>query len=141
LKLNLKTSNPKMIQLFYVGLGGCLGAIARYLTCKYITSFYQTVSFPLGTFIVNVVGSFLIGILSSYVSFQLPSQNEFYKFFLITGVLGGFTTFSAFSLETILLLQSGAYSSAFYYVASSLLFCFIGTALGIYIYNQCLMHH
>jgi CrcB protein len=88
--------------------------------------------FPLGTLIVNVVGSFLIGLLAGYFAFR-PGIDQHMRLFLTTGILGGFTTFSAFSLDAALLVERHAYGLAAAYVlgsiAASLLALFFGLAL------------
>ena len=89
-------------------------------------------SFPFGTLIVNVVGSFLMGLLAGYFLFR-PSIGQHMRLFLTTGVLGGFTTFSAFSLDAALLVERHAYGLAAGYVvgsvAASVAALFIGLAL------------
>ena len=89
-------------------------------------------SFPFGTLIVNVVGSFLMGLLAGYFLFR-PGIGQHMRLFLTTGVLGGFTTFSAFSLDAALLVERHAYGLAAGYVvgsvAASVAALFIGLAL------------
>ena len=88
--------------------------------------------FPFGTLIVNVVGSFAIGLLAGYFAFR-PGIPQDLRLFLTTGILGGFTTFSAFSLDTALLVERHAYALAAAYVlgsvAAGLLALFLGLAL------------
>jgi CrcB protein len=88
--------------------------------------------FPFGTLIVNVVGSFLIGALAGYFAFR-PGIGQHLRLFLTTGVLGGFTTFSAFSLDTALLIERHAYGAAAGYmvgsVAASVAALFFGLAI------------
>jgi CrcB protein len=88
--------------------------------------------FPLGTLIVNIAGSFLMGLLAGYFAFR-PGINQHMRLFLTTGVLGGFTTFSAFSLDTALLLERHALGLAAGYVvgsvAASLSALFFGLAI------------
>jgi CrcB protein len=88
--------------------------------------------FPLGTLIVNIAGSFLIGLLAGYFAFR-PGIDQHLRLFLTTGILGGFTTFSAFSLDTALLVERHAYALAAGYavgsVAVSLLALFLGLSL------------
>jgi CrcB protein len=74
--------------------------------------------FPFGTLIVNVVGSFAIGLLAGYFAFR-PGIDQHMRLFLTTGILGGFTTFSAFSLDAALLIERHAYAMAAAYVAGS----------------------
>jgi CrcB protein len=88
--------------------------------------------FPLGTLIVNVLGSFLIGLFAGYFAFR-PGIGQHLRLFLTTGLLGGFTTFSAFSLDTALLVERHSYAIAAGYVVgsvfASLVALFIGLAL------------
>jgi CrcB protein len=74
--------------------------------------------FPTGTLIVNIVGSFVMGLLAGYFAFR-PGISQHFRLFLTTGILGGFTTFSAFSLDTALLVERHAYATAAGYVAGS----------------------
>lgn len=89
-----------------VGLGGCLGSIARYLTSVLIHRLFNQPSFPYATLVVNVSGCLLIGLLGG-----LAEQNRLLRpgmrLFLVVGLLGGFTTFSAFSYETLTLADNG----------------------------------
>jgi CrcB protein len=88
--------------------------------------------FPYGTLVVNVVGSFAMGLLAGYFAFR-PGMGQHFRLFLTTGVLGGFTTFSAFSLDTALLVERHAYGLAAGYavgsVAASLSALFLGLAM------------
>ena len=103
-----------------VGLGGMLGAVARYQIGGAIL--HQTVAwrFPLGTFIVNIAGCFLIGLLAA-----LAEHRDFFsadvRLFLFTGLLGGFTTFSAFGLESLFLIRRGDVAVAALYAVASVL--------------------
>ncbi|WP_162166804.1 fluoride efflux transporter CrcB [Campylobacter fetus] len=114
--------------IFYIGFGGALGAILRSLTNGFISKIFPNLAFPLGTLSVNVIGGFFIGFLMSLASNIHMDINL--KSFLVTGFLGGLTTFSTFSYENMLLLQSGNYTNAFLNIASnlflSLLFCYFG---------------
>jgi CrcB protein len=88
--------------------------------------------FPYGTLIVNVAGSFLMGLFAGYFAFR-PGVDQHMRLFLTTGILGGFTTFSAFSLDTMLLIERNRYALAAGYAAGSVAFSvaalFIGLAL------------
>jgi len=88
--------------------------------------------FPFGTFIVNVAGSFLMGLLAGYFAFR-PGIAQHMRLFLITGILGGFTTFSAFSLDTALMVERHSYGMAAGYAVGSVAACvsalFFGLAL------------
>ena len=86
--------------------------------------------FPIGTFSVNVLGSFFIGGLYVYLS-ERPDLSEASRHLLITGFLGALTTFSTFSLETLLLLEQGHYNTALFNVLGSVTLCLGSTFLGI----------
>ena len=108
--------------ILFVGLGGAAGSILRYLvsvlTGRMMSSIHP---FPIGTFIVNMVGCLLVGcLLGVFEQRQLVDSQL--KFLLITGFCGGFTTFSAFSAETIRLFESGHIILGILYVIISVLF-------------------
>ncbi len=114
-----------MSGLLWVGVGGALGAMARYS----LGLLFAAQSFPWATLTINVVGSFIIGAVWSLCG----EQNWFLqwgKSFLIVGLLGGFTTFSAFSLETLQLLNSGRLAAAGGYIMASVGLCLMGVWLG-----------
>lgn len=117
--------------LFLIGTGGLIGSIARYLTASYFTKVFPS-AFPYGTFVVNIVGCLIIGVifgLSERFSWLTPE----WRFFLATGICGGFTTFSSFAYENIKLIQEGNFLVfAGYSIASfalGLLAVFIGLTL------------
>ena len=116
-----------MFNLILVATGGALGAVLRYLLTNISKSFF--VSSIYGTISVNIVGSFLIGyFITSEIGNKL-SEN-FIKFFLIIGLLGSFTTFSAFSYEVVDLINSKKYFTSFTYIFISLFICIISVYLG-----------
>ncbi len=119
-----------MKNILLIGIGGGLGSIARYLCQKGVALVYPH-SFPWGTFAVNVIGCFLIGIFWG-MSFR-PSfaANESWKLFLMTGLCGGYTTFSAFSLEGIGLIKEQRLGLFFLYIAGSVLLGLLATYLGM----------
>jgi CrcB protein len=93
-----------MRNLLFVGIGGFLGAVLRYLVSGGIQNLSHRIDFPYGTLVVNIVGCFLIGVLSQLVELQFEITAEL-RLLLMVGVLGSFTTYSTFSNETITLLQ------------------------------------
>jgi fluoride exporter len=101
-----------------IALGGAAGSVLRYLMVSAIGA-------PLGTAAVNVVGSFAIGVL-----FVLIARAD-WQLFLMTGVLGGFTTFSAFSLDAVKLVEQGQTVQAAIYVLGSVALSLLATALGV----------
>ena len=110
--------------------GGGLGAGLRAALGHWVANNIAS-AFPLGTFAVNVVGSFAIGIISIVLADRMI-QADWMRLFLITGLLGGFTTFSSFSLETVNLIQNGRAVLATGYIAASVIVCVGGAMAGIY---------
>jgi len=116
------------VALFWVALGGACGASLRYLLVKFLSG--GMLNFPLGTLVANVSGSFLIGFLAG--SFFLGEKiNTDAKLFFQTGVLGAFTTFSAFSLETLQLWQSGNAKTAAINIVLNVGLCLLAVVLGM----------
>jgi CrcB protein len=117
------------MQWLAIALGGALGSVLRFAAVSYITPLFNA-RFPVGTFAVNLLGSFLIGV--AYVALvektTLPVE---WRLFFMTGVLGGFTTFSAFSLEMLQLGQQGHWLNALFYAASSVIAGLFMAYLGI----------
>lgn len=116
--------------ILFVGIGGAIGSMARYGT--YLLTGNR--SFPLGTFAVNIIGSFIIGIvLAAGLKNEAFAQN--WKVFLAAGFCGGFTTFSAFTAENMQLLQNGKYMLCLVYIISSILLGITAAWLGFKIVN------
>lgn len=113
-----------MKHLLLVGLGGGLGAMARYKLGGWILHVTPTWKFPASTFAVNVLGCLVAGLLAAYVERRDAFGPET-RLFLFTGILGGFTTFSAFGLETVYLLRRGETAVA---IANVLLSALVGIA-------------
>jgi CrcB protein len=115
-------------KLLAVLAGAGLGGVARYAAGTWIMSKYGG-RFPLGTFLINVTGSFLIGILMTLFTERLhPHPN--WRLFLVVGVLGGFTTFSSFEYETYQSVRDGEHWMGLLYVGISLLVGYAGVWLG-----------
>ena len=112
-----------------VGLGGGLGSMARYLCQRWFSIQYMH-SFPWGTFTVNIAGCLLIGLLWG-ISFRSFESNESWKLFLMAGICGGFTTFSAFTLEGIGLIKENKMGMFFAYIAGSVLLGLLATFIGM----------
>jgi fluoride exporter len=113
--------------VFLVFVGGGAGAVLRYVA-GIGAVLLMGAAFPYGTLFVNVTGSFMIGFFAPVLS--ASSGEDGLRLLLITGVLGGFTTFSAFSLETLHLVQRGDAALALAYCAASLMLSFAAVALG-----------
>lgn len=118
-----------MKNILLVGLGGSIGSIARYLMQKWFASNYMQ-AFPWGTFAVNIIGCFLIGLFWG-LNFKSFDNNESWKLFLMTGLCGGFTTFSALTLEGIVLIKDQKLVLFFSYVAASVVLGLLATYIGI----------
>ncbi len=110
--------------------GGGLGAGLRAALGQWVATNVAS-AFPLGTFTVNVIGSFAIGV-ASVVLADRAIQADWIRVFLMTGFLGGFTTFSSFSIETVHLIQNGRAALAASYIAASVILCVGGAMAGIY---------
>jgi len=110
-----------MRQIFLVGLGGCIGSIARYKLSGFVLHHTLDWRFPLGTFVVNIVGCVVAGLVAGLVERQEWFSPDA-RIFLLSGLLGGFTTFSAFGVDTVFLLRRGELGLSLAYVASSVLF-------------------
>jgi len=114
-----------------VAIGGALGSVLRYLIHTQSAHWFGS-DFPYGTLLVNVAGSLLIGFLSFMLVHRLNVPEEV-RLTLLVGFLGGFTTFSTFSLETIHLMQQGnflgAFGNVFLSIGLCLLACFLGMSL------------
>lgn len=106
-----------MRNLIYIFLGGGAGSVFRFLISNYTQKLWNYNAFPLGTFLVNMTGCFLIGILSAY---YMKTDNTI-KYLLITGLCGGYTTFSTFSAENFSLWQNSNYSMLIFYAVGSLI--------------------
>lgn len=112
-----------------VGLGGALGAAMRHGVSRFAVAQWGA-AFPVGTLLVNVVGSFAMGLLAGLFLARAGAA-EGWRLFLTTGVLGGFTTFSAFSLEAALMWQRSDYRDLFAYVTGSVLLSILALLLGL----------
>ncbi len=110
-----------------IGAGSFLGGVSRYLISQFVQAKFLS-TFPFGTFVVNITGCLLIGLV-----FGLSERGNIspeWRLFLATGFLGGFTTFSAFSNETIAMLRDGQLLSAATYVGASVLVGLVATFIG-----------
>jgi len=119
--------------IFAIAFGGAVGALARHYVAGTIAKALGHGGFPYGTFAVNIVGSLLMGLLVTAFAMKFEASQEL-RGFLTVGLLGSFTTFSAFSLEGALLIQRGDWQGAALYMVGSLvlgvLFLFAGMWLG-----------
>lgn len=124
-----------MTNLFYVACGGAFGACFRYGLGVWLTK--PQILFPWATWGVNLLGCFLAGIFFAF-SLKYPVLQQEARLFLMVGILGGFTTFSSFGLETFQLLRNEQFSIAFIYSASSVVLGVIVLAIGFYVFQNIL---
>jgi CrcB protein len=118
-----------MPDIVWVGLGAAIGANARFWLGQVVADRLGT-AFPYGTLIINVSGSILIGFIMTVLSDRLLVDSH-WRLFIVVGLLGGYTTFSSFSYETLALMQSGRWLPALAYISGSLLFCVAGCYIGV----------
>lgn len=111
-------------QLFWVGLGGFLGSVGRFVISGFFNRLSPTLAFPIGTLAVNILGCFLIGLLHGLAESRNMLGTDT-RIFLFIGVLGGFTTYSTFGFESLALLKDGAMLKA---SANILIHVFVGLA-------------
>lgn len=119
-----------MKTILIIGLGSFIGGVFRYL----LTMFMQNKVpgyFPYGTLMVNVIGCLLIGMVYGASSRDLMTTD--WRLFLATGVIGGFTTFSAFSYESVSLLRTGHFLNAAVYISLSVILGLLATFMGLYL--------
>lgn len=119
-----------MEKVLLVAAGGAAGAVTRYALGVQALRIWGS-AWPFGTFIVNVSGGLLMGVLAGYLAHRGGADQERLRVLLGVGVLGGFTTFSAFSLETALMVQRRAYGQAFAYTSASVLLSISALFLGL----------
>ncbi len=118
-----------MKEIIFVGAGGFIGALLRYMISLLLVKFPQF-GFPLGTFLVNIIGCIVIGFIVG-IGFDKHYNVIPIKEFVIIGILGGFTTFSTFGLESFEMLQSNQFKLFFIYVLGSVIFGLMSIRLGI----------
>ncbi|KXG76645.1 putative fluoride ion transporter CrcB [Fervidicola ferrireducens] len=122
----------KLVYLF-IALGGAAGALFRYFMSVWLNDKITTV-FPIGTLVVNLLGSFLVGLIYS-ISMNFIVPVAIFRSLIMVGFLGAFTTFSTFSLETLLLIHEGSFAMAFLNMLANILGGLIAVFLGISVTN------
>lgn len=119
-----------MMQWAAIAGGGAMGALMRYWVSTAVYGWLGR-GFPWGTLAVNVIGSFVMGLLTVLLIERLDSPPET-RAFLLIGLLGAFTTFSTFSVETLMLIESGAWPRALANAVASVLVCVLAAAFGLF---------
>ena len=114
--------------LLLIGAGGFIGSALRYLASQFIQNKFLS-TFPFGTLGVNALGCFAIGLIFALA--EKGNLSAEWRLFLATGICGGFTTFSAFSIETVSLMKDGQLAPAFIYIVASVTLGLAATFLGI----------
>ena len=120
-----------MVNVLAVALGGAIGSTLRYGVNELLGSRLRG-EFPLATFLVNVSGAFLLGVVLT-LAVERTSVTHWWRLFLCVGVLGGYTTFSTLSYETVELIAEGAYATAAVNAAGSLAAGLVAVAAGIWV--------
>ena len=124
-------------KLMLIFLGGGLGAIGRYLVGRGALHAFGA-AWPYGTFLVNVLGGLAMGILVGTLAHRGGANQQSWQLLLGVGLLGGFTTFSAFSLETALMIEKRAYGAALSYVSASVLLSVFALFVGMILMRRLL---
>ena len=123
---------PPMMSFLYVALGGAIGASARHgLGLVALKAFGP--GYPYGTLLANIFGGLLMGFLMGWLVTKTPEAQNDIRLFAGVGILGGFTTFSAFSLESLRMFQEKAYGAMIGYVSLSVCLSILAVALGFYL--------
>ena len=123
-----------MRRYVFIGIGGALGAVARYLI-RNLEVFQKHLDFPYGTLAVNIVGAFLIAFIMT-LAFEVIELDIDIRMGMVTGFLGGFTTFSTLTKETYFLLMNGHWMNAILYGIGSLLLGLLGVYCGVLVVRR-----
>jgi CrcB protein len=124
------------MNVLIVFLGGGLGSVCRYLFGIGVVRLSNPANGPLATFMINAIGSFLMGLLIGALSRIQGGVDDRWRLALGVGVLGGFTTFSSFSLEAVMMIERRAYALAAAYIFGSVCFGLLGLMLGLLIMRR-----
>lgn len=122
-----------MMQFFLVAAGGGLGAMARYGLSLTVGRLVPASAWPWSTFVANVSGGLLMGLLAGWLALKAGAGQESVRLFAAVGVLGGFTTFSAFSLEVALMIERRELATAFVYAVGSVVISIAALFVGLMI--------
>ena len=127
-----------LLPYLLVGIGGFLGANARFLVARWVGAFVET-RFPLGTFVINVSGSFFLGVIGTLVAQKVVPNSDAVRLALGVGFLGAFTTFSTFEFETHALLDDGSWLTATTNMFASLFIGLVAVRAGIVVARSWLL--
>ena len=119
-----------MIPILLVGIGGAIGSIARYL-CGVLVGRVWPTTFPLATMLVNISGSLIMGLFIGWLARTTPAWQADARLLFAVGGLGGFTTLSSFSLDTVVLLERGEIGQAAFYVGASVIVSIAALFVGL----------
>lgn len=122
-----------MRSILFVGIGGAIGSVFRYTLSLFIGR-HVPIAFPFGTFLVNISGCFLIGLFYS-IAAKYAGLNPEWRLFLITGICGGYTTFSTFSYDGLILFKQGSGLSFILYVIGSVVLGLFATIAGTAVFK------
>ena len=122
------------MQILYIGLFGAFGCVSRYLMSGWVYSAAGN-ALPYGTLVVNLTGSFLLGLIMEASQHSTLLSPEL-RIGITVGLMGGFTTFSTFSLETVRLLEEGSFGSAGANILLNVLVCILAALLGVFVARQ-----
>ncbi|MDO7844667.1 fluoride efflux transporter CrcB [Sphingomonas immobilis] len=120
-----------MTQFFLVLTGGAIGSVGRWLTGRWMLALFGP-SYPAGTLAVNLVGGFCMGLLVGMLA-RIGGTTDNLRLFVATGLLGGYTTFSAFSLDTVTMIERGDIGAALGYVLASVIGSVLALFAGLYL--------
>ena len=123
--------------LLSVAAGGAVGALGRYLVMSGVGHWLGS-GFPYATLAVNIIGSFILGVLVEIMALSW-SPNPEVRAFIVVGILGAFTTFSTFSLDTVALIERGAFLVTLVYIGASVIICVSGFFAGMHLIRQILV--
>ena len=117
-----------MLSLMYVIVGGAFGSLCRYLLTLWVDRINPT-AFPFATLLVNLLGAFLLGVWIAALAYTMPARARELHMLFAVGLLGGFTTFSAFSLDIFLMMERGLWVQTAAYAVGSVILC-VGAMIG-----------
>ena len=130
--MGLVMDNKIVREIIAIAVGGAFGSVLRFGVSRWVQGRTATLYFPWGIFAVNIIGCFLIGICFG-LAVERFNAGPILRSGLFIGILGGFTTFSSFTMDSVSLYYSGAYGTAAIYILASVAGGILATALGLYL--------